>query len=192
MKASVLGGHCLVVLAAFTTACGPASDENVLGHAEFLCVEERWNEAIPLLKQFLVRHPDHAGAHFYLGRGYLNSDQFRPLLAEGELQTALYLFQRNGRHSSLDRFSDTHFDLLVRLETAEVYLRQIEWLLINGAHDATIRPLMRKCRETADAARQIASDSEDLHDVKKRLADLANRLNQKKMPASPTTHPFAA
>lgn len=130
----------LVILLLGAGACGRPPREDLLAKGEYLCREARWEEAIPVLKQHLLENPRDAGAHYYLGRCYLNQRSPWPMLAVGELETAMYLFLKSGKVSPIARFNATYFELSCHLEMSKVYLKQIEVLIILNAVDKVLAP----------------------------------------------------
>ena len=141
-----------------------------MNEAEYFVREAQWADAIPVLKQCLLINPRNAGAHFYLGRCWLNvkqlNDREGPWLipAEGELALAIRLFKDQGGKSPIDRFDDNYFELICHLEKAKIYLRQFNFIVENGylIEGATIEAIMVKCRQELDEARKIDPNSNDV------------------------------
>ncbi len=131
-----------------------------LDEAERLCLELKFDEARVLLKAYLLKDPENPGAHFYLGRTYLLSV---PALAEGEYQTALRLFIRQGSVSPTKRLSPEYFELMCNVDSAKALWLQTGLALATpGAPSAAIRdPLVRafdylaRARKTNAAAPEI-------------------------------------
>lgn len=151
-----------------------------MAQAEFLVREARWAEAIPVLKDYLLVHPEDSGAHFYLGRCWLNAPAYRGregpwlVLAEGELRLALELFHAQGRTSTIERFSDEYFEVICNIERAKVYLKQLAFLADNRGRlaGATVQTIVSRLREAVDAAKAIAPDSPDVRNFENILATL--------------------
>lgn len=175
----------VAVLASCLCGCVRTSEEDLMARAEELCLAAQWEEAKPLLKRRLLTHPDDPGAHFYLGRCYLLSADFRPVLAEGELQTALNLFLRNGKKSPIERFQDDYFELICHIESAKVGLMQARILQENGAQLWQLRLLLERSRDHAETARKIRPDSDDVA----ALEDLIREFTGPLRPASPRSKP---
>ena len=159
---------CLLCIASWplVAGCGASLDEQELqslfDQGEYLCREARWSEARVVLKKFLLHRPNHAGAHFYLGRAYLFSDDFRPAIAEGELQTALELFVRGGRISPVERFGHDYFELICNVESAKVCLLQTEYLLSQRAPLAAVKPLLERAAHYAHEADAVMPGTKDV------------------------------
>lgn len=163
---------CLVCIApcSLVAGCGAALDEQELqglfDQGEYLCREARWTEARAVLREFLLHRPNHAGAHFYLGRAYLLSDDFRPAIAEGELQTALELFIEGGRISPIERFGHDYFELICNVESAKVILLQTEYMLAQGAPLRAAMPLLERASRYAHEAEAVMPGTKDVELLK--------------------------
>ncbi len=136
--------------------------QSLFDQGEFLCREARWKEARTVLREFLLYKPNHAGAHFYLGRAYLLARDFRPAIAEGELQTALELFIEGGRISPIERFGHDYFELICNVESAKVCVLQIDLMLALGAPPATVRPVLERAARYAQEAEAVMPGTKDV------------------------------
>ena len=67
----------------FACGCGQSGGGDFVQRAEQLCLDQQYAEALPLLKEALLVSPNDAAAHYYLGRCYLEGEDFRPEMAEG-------------------------------------------------------------------------------------------------------------
>lgn len=150
---------------------GPSRAElqALFDEGEFLCREARWDEAREVLRKFLLHNPDHAGAHFYLGRAYLFSTDFRPAIAEGELQTALQRFIDGGRQSPIDRFGPDYFEMICHVEIAKVYLLQIDLFQSMGASPRALQGLYQRAVDSTQRAKAIIPGSKDVADLEEIL-----------------------
>ena len=170
-----LVGSAVAILAAGAALTGcsapPAeSGEDLKARAEFLVLEEQWAEAISVLKEYLIRHPEDSGAHFYLGRCWLNVESFNGrdgpwlVLAEGELRLARQLFQAGGRRSTIKRFSDTYFEVICNIERAKVYLRQLTYLADHQGRlaGATVQSIVASLQDAVSDAKAVDPDSPDV------------------------------
>lgn len=174
----------LLVLACLC-ACQRTSERDLLDQAEQLCLAAQWEDAKPLLKQHLLTHPEDSGAHFYLGRCYLLSADFRPLMAEGELQTALSLFLRNGKKSPVERFKDDYFELICYVESAKVFLLQAQILRSEGVEGWQLQGLLERSKAYAASARAVKPDSEDVAALDRLIRESARPLR-----SYPASFPF--
>lgn len=170
----------LILIVAVLSGCPKQPERNLLAEAEQLYLDMRYDEAIALLKQHLVRHPEDAGAHFYLGTCYLSSSQNAWLgIAQGELQTALALFQRQGKVNPIPRFnSATYFEMICHINLAKVYLRLIINVMdtdpsrLQVDKRAAIRKLVDGLEEQYEAARAIAPNDADVMSLRQRIIDI--------------------
>ncbi len=159
---------CLLILAVAATLGGCAESlsedelQSLFDQGEFLCREARWEEARTVLREFLLYRPNHAGAHFYLGRAYLLSKDFRPAIAEGELQTALRLFVQGGRISPIERFGHDYFELICNVESAKVCLVQMDLMLALGAPRTAVQPLLERAERYAREADAAMPGTKDV------------------------------
>jgi len=165
---------CLIAIALWLLLTGCSNvleDEEVdalFTQGEFLCLEAQWENARPLLKQFLLHHPNHAGAHFYLGRTYYYS---RPRLAEGEFQTALELFIENGRMSTIERYGDQYFELICNLESAKVCLLQTDQLIKRGVPPSMMGPTLERASRYVRAAGAVKPGAKDVRILEDAIAE---------------------
>ncbi len=161
----------VVAVALIAGGCGSAPSEEELqtlfDQGELLCLEKRWQEARAVLKAYLIYSPDHAGAHFYLGRSYLF---FRPVIAEGELQTALELFTEGGRISTIERFPDDYFELICNIEAAKACLLQIDLMLAWGAPPALAQSLLERAERYVREADTVMPGTQEVGVLEQMIA----------------------
>lgn len=164
----------LLAAAICAAVAGCGEEEDLFDRAEYLMLEARWNEAMPVLRQYLRENPGDPGAHFYLGRAYLLSGLPLLLHAEGELKTARHLFEGQGGESPIERFSDTYFELICHLELAKVYMRIIVQLIDQPYNDHFTRTALERIERELEAARRIDPDSPDVE----MLADFVDEVRE--------------
>ncbi len=172
-------------LAALPIGGCSAENENLLERGEYLMLEARWREAVPVLRAHLLRNPRDPGAHFYLGRAYLVDTL--PLLAhaEGELKTALYLFHEQGGQSPIERFDDTYFELACHLELSKVHLAVVQMVMNAGGQRELLERALEQCEEHLDAARSIDPESPDVEQLETLLSDLRGVIDEDAPPRRP-------
>ena len=155
---------CLVVTGGI--GCAARYDQQELSElfarAETLCRDQSWDEAQETLKTYLLEDPAHPGAHYYLARTYLVAKDFRPAVAEGELQTALRLFVQNGRVSPIERFSNEYFEMICNFDAANVLLWQMDELHAYGAPYAAMGPLLARAEAYANEAYRIMPQAKEV------------------------------
>ena len=145
-------------------ACG-AQAPSYLAEAETLVLDQQWTEARELLKRHLVNHPEDAGAHFYLGRCYMLGEPLWPVVAEGEFQTALQLFNRNGKESPIERYPPEVFEWFCYKEMATTLLLQIDRLVEAGVTPRQFRPLIEQTRYYYERAVELQKDPDGLAEM---------------------------
>lgn len=160
-------------------------DEDLLARGEYLMLETRWEEAIPVLRAHLLHNPRDPGAHFYLGRAYLLLAP--PLLvhAEGELKTALYLFHEQGGESPIQRFDDTYFELACHLELSKVHLAIVQMVMNAGGRRELLARALERCEEHLTAAQRIDPESPDVEQLEAILTDLRETIDDDAPPRQP-------
>ena len=159
----------LLILPFVSCSQSSSSDINydaMFHDAEQLILEAKWREAHFLLRIFLKENPSHPGAHFYLGRSYLFlADDFRPTIAEGELQTALALYRENGNNSFIDRFdSPNYFEIICNMESTKVAMKEYAFLLEFNAHPTIMQDSLQRARFYVEEARKVAPNNKDVLD----------------------------
>ena len=155
--------------------CHRPVDEGLFQRAQLLCQRGQWDEALPLLKLYLLDHPRNAAAHFFLGRCYLLGRRPYFGAAEGEFNVALNLFIQNGRRSPIEGFSDTYFELRCHLEVAKVYLSVLGYALAVGAAPHAIHEILAKCRRAGENARHVAPDAKEVDELEAHLEQLMRK-----------------
>lgn len=137
---------------------------------EYLCLDQRFGEARSLLKAYLMYEPEHAGAHFYLGRAFWAGDDFKPVIAEGELQLALELFIDQGRVSSIERFGDDYFEMICNVESVKVLALQMS----RGAPSEEWMKLLERAEMYVVRAEAVMPEVQDVRDSR----ELVERLKR--------------
>ena len=187
----------LVFAAGTSLSCRQEPEVGLFAQGETLYLDGRYDEAIAVFKRFLLEHPDHAGAHFYLGTCYLSSDANAWLgIAQGELQTALALFERQGKVNPIKRFSSaTYFEMICHINQAKIYMN----LMLTVMEDpptwmrrvdprAAMAMLLEKCEEQYEAARHVDPSNPDVEGLRKQIDMLRGALQ---IPARPPDTPSA-
>ncbi|MFP6597836.1 MAG: hypothetical protein VCC01_10305 [Candidatus Hydrogenedentota bacterium] len=147
------------------------STEDLFARGEFLCLEQEWGESRNVLREFLLKNPDHPGAHFYLGRSYLMwEDSFRPVIAEGELQIALQLFHENNEISYIERFPPSYFEMICNIDSAKVCLKEFGTVLNLGAPKSQLLHLAARARKYVEAAREVIPDAPEVAEYEEHVS----------------------
>jgi len=171
-------------------SCEKAPEEDLFAKAETHYLDQHYDEAIGLFKRFLLDNPDHSGAHFYLGTCYFASDDNRWLgIAQGELETAIALFDRQGKESSIPRFNSTYFELISHINLAKIYLGLVFTIIENGPRIPGIDPkravelALEQCDEQYEIVEQIDPEHPDVLWLKERIASLREALGISRKPS---------
>lgn len=161
-----------------------APEQDLFAVAETLYLDQHYDQAIDAFKRFLLDHPDHAGAHFYLGTCYFASDDNRWLgIAQGELLTAIALFERQGKVSPVPRFNDTYFELISHINLAKIYMGLVLTILDEGSRipgldkRRAVEMTLEKCDEQYDIVAKIDPDHADVQWLKERINTLREALS---------------
>lgn len=183
------GGLAVALLCA---ACGHPPQEDLFKKGEALYLDQRYDDAIAVFKQFLLDHPESAGAHFYLGTCYFASEKNRWLgIAQGELETAIAQFERQGKVNPIPRFRDaTYFELIAHINLAKTYIRLALTVLqspppkMQGLNRrAAIALLLDKCDEQYQIVKKIAPDHPDVKWLRGQIDDFRQTLSIPRRPA---------
>ena len=145
-------------LAAGIAGCPRAQSptRELVQEADALLRDQKWSEARVLLKQRLLGHPHDAGAHFLLGRSHLIGLNFRPVIAEGEYETAIACYLAKDRINTIKRFKDDgYFEMMCYIEAAKVQDRIIGTLLVYGGGMEGMREYIDKGMAYVDEARKV-------------------------------------
>lgn len=123
-----------------------APSQALFKHAENLVLEQKFDAAVPVLKSFLLQHPEHSGAHYYLGRCFFASKKkYWFAIAVGEIETALALYHRDGNHSTIARFPDRFFPEICYMDLCKIQMKQFVFLT---EHHASREALMTCLQDT--------------------------------------------
>lgn len=158
-----------IVVSLTLISCGEPVEELTVEEqfalGETLCLEARWGEARDVLREFLLEHPDHPGAHFYLGRSYLFwEEDFRPIIAEGELQMAYQLFLENGEVSYIERFPTEYFKLICNIESIKSCLKEFTIRQALGEPVERLRAPVNRARRYLEIAQSINPERPEVMD----------------------------
>lgn len=185
-----------IVLGLALASCEKAPEEDLFAKAETHYLDKHYDEAIDLFKQFLLDHPDHSGAHFYLGTCYFASDDNRWLgIAQGELETAIALFERQGKVSSISRFNATYFELISHISLAKIYLGLVFTIVEDSAQIPGLDRrqaagmALDKCDEQYEIVKKIDPDHGDVLWLRNQIDKMRGALSIPRRPASaPASH----
>lgn len=178
-----------ILITSAVCACSRAPEPDYFAEGEQLYLNGDYDAAIECFKKVLLRNPDHAGAHWYLGTCYLYSEKQNWLgIAQGELETALALFHRQGKVNPIPRFNATYFEMMCHINQAKVYLRLVQAIVDNpGAfpnlHPRVVIPrLLDRCAEEAAEAEKVAPGNADVENLKSIVEKVRKELDRQPAP----------
>jgi tetratricopeptide (TPR) repeat protein len=108
------------------SACRNRVDDSDLVNAWTLCEALEYEEAFPIVREYLFLHPDNSVAHYLLGKCYQQRENPALTLAKGELDMALFLFDRDGDLSVLsEAMTGSEYRATLHCDIVLVLLRTI-------------------------------------------------------------------
>lgn len=155
------------------TACTPVQPPSAIFEAETLCAERKWDEAFPLIRSFLMDHPDHPGGHLLLAQYYLRSADPWPYVAEGEVNTAMSLFEQNDNQAGLELTPDENFVGECEVDLAVASLRRMQMAFNADMPTRSIVQHFDEFRTRLQQARENGSASPRLENLEKRLEEFS-------------------
>ena len=175
-------------------ACSRAPERDLFKEGETLFLNGEYDAAVEVFKQRLVQDPNDAGAHFYLGNCcFYNTDNNWLGIALGELETALSLFERQGKVNPVPRFSAEYFEMICHVNQAYIYYSLIGFLADNprqfGGVDAraVLPKLLKNCMEQADIAEQVSPGHPDVVKLKRLIQKLVDGAGPASTPQTAPT-----
>jgi tetratricopeptide (TPR) repeat protein len=159
-----------VLLAAAIAGCRGGERHDLIAQAHALGAQWRWEEAQPLVKAYLIQHPEDPSGHFLLGRTYLHQQPPYLTMAEGEFETALALFRKRGDCGGLaEALPGAEFESAVHREIARAQLRWAYEAMRVGIPFSRIRPRLEKALDNVQQGRALTPDSEPLAEMEQLL-----------------------
>ncbi len=180
-----LAGAAAAVLV--VSACGHDRESAaLLEQADAILSANRPAEALPLAKEYLLRHPDDASAHYLLGACYRAVSPPQLTLADGELETALACFERTGRRGALKRFdNDRDFQLFAHRGRALVAFAWLHRAMDRGVRREYLVKLAGQCLAHVDAGLRLDPKHAELQEMKETLEVLLKKRPPESRPAPP-------
>lgn len=161
----------LLLAAALAAGCHRPVEAALLHQAEELYAERAFDQAIPLVRRYLLDHPADPGAHLLLGMCYLHRNPPALTVALGEFETALHYFGEHGGRGALkEPAEDSRFKGLIHQELALAYLRALYHALEAPAPVPALRRLHEQALANAVRAREL-HDTGFLRELEETLRD---------------------
>jgi len=183
--ASICGAVLGVAMAVSLCACKREPPPKLSSQDETLVLDQKWEQAIPLLKKHLLASPEDAAAHYYLGACYLNLSDPVLAAAEGEFEVALTLFRRNGMESRIERVTPKDFELRCYLGLANVYIRSLGVAMGLNANMSIVNQMVRNLGAAVSNAESIAPDDPRVKRLQVLLDNLIHRPGLPPPPEGP-------
>ncbi|NUM55966.1 MAG: hypothetical protein HUU46_20185 [Candidatus Hydrogenedentes bacterium] len=189
-----------IVLCAACAACSPPPEKpGLFEEGERLYLEGNYSAAAQAFKSRLLEKPDDAGAHFYLGTCYLYDKKNNWLgIAQGELETALSLFERQGKVSPVPRFDAEYFEIICHVNKAKIYLLLVSLLIDNSIRYRDFRggslvpAIIEKCEEEARRAERVSATHPDVVWLRQELKKLTDEFGPMLRPRATPVPQFSA
>jgi hypothetical protein len=163
----------LCLLAPMFSGCETPVEEEVLRQAYQLGLEDRWEEVRPLVRPYVLAHPNDPGAHLLWGLCHSRRLEAWIIIAEGEFGEALDLFDARKEVGALGSLlSPDEFQAVVHCESARTALRSIREGLKAGAPRRVIKVKLEKAVQHVDTGLRLDPTSHLLQEMKKTLTAL--------------------
>jgi tetratricopeptide (TPR) repeat protein len=183
------------------SACRNRVDDSDLVNAWTLCEALEYEEAFPIVREYLFLHPDNSVAHYLLGKCYQQRENPALTLAKGELDMALFLFDRDGDLSVLsEAMTGSEYRATLHCDIVLVLLRTIIEAEEQGMPPNAGIPILRIALEHARKAAYFNPESAFILDLtqtlesmldaaesspKSMIPDIPQAPDPKPVPASP-------
>lgn len=159
----------IAVTIVLVNGCAKNESQQDFAQIEEWVLAEDWEQAEGPLKEYLLVHPRHPGAHFLYARFFLRRADAWPFVADGELEEALRLFREQGQRAGLTSIADTEFEGQCSIDAAMVPLRRIQIGAKQGVRTVVLMPHIRTFQNRVAKAKKLAPDSERLERLVSRL-----------------------
>ncbi len=176
-----MGLCALVALATAGTApgCRDRPDETSLVNAYHLGEGYRWEEAMPMVRAYLLARPDSAPGHFLWGCCYLHGPAPFLEIARGELEYALVLLHRSHDLGPLGALlREAQFEAQIQLKLALVYMRRAHQAISNGIPPRLVDQQLGNALEHVRLGRALDPGSSTLAEMEQTLSRLGKGTPQ--------------
>ncbi len=162
-----------LLLALCAAGCTREDPEALLERAYALGQDYAWQEARPLVVEYLHARPDSPAGHYLLGRCYLHRATPALRIALGEFDTAAAALERNGgAHHLDDGMTTEQFRAALHKETARVHLRWCHEAMEHGLPEAGIRVRLEAALERVRRGRALDPEDAGLAEMEETLTGL--------------------
>lgn len=154
------------------TGCSFQPVEPPFAQAEILCEEKRFEEAVELIKQYLVKNPSDFWGHLKLAQTYKTESYGNEILIEGEAKTALMLYKKKGARIP-------QFEFESHLLFAELVLERIR---LSTTSEIEKEHLNKEFAEHIAVAKEIHPDSSRIQEIEAAFWEIKTKTDKKKQP----------
>lgn len=156
--------------------CAKQKDEALLKRAYALGQEYAWEEAKPLIVDYLHRRPGSPAGHYLLGRYYLHRASPALAIALGEFEVAAAdLRRRDGAHGLEQEMTTRQFRAEIHKEAARAHLRWCHAATEHGLPKNLIRKRLKAALARVRRGRALDSQDEGLAEMETTLTRLLER-----------------
>ncbi|MBI2426121.1 MAG: hypothetical protein HYV27_25080 [Candidatus Hydrogenedentes bacterium] len=174
MRRKAHAAAAMALAAVCLAACEPAPDESPaqrLIAAYQMGQEYEWDAARAYAKAYLQVFPEDASGHFLLGQSYLRIPVPNLTMAEGEIMTAIRLFDAHGQVGALEPvLAAPDFEFNLQLEAARTYVRAFREVLVQGFPVSQNLGLLEMARDHVDRGLALQPDHKYLKEMRAMLA----------------------
>ncbi len=161
------------LLAAALTGCRREAGPEMLQQAWQHVGARRFDEALPLIKDYLGGHPGDAAGHYMLGNCYLHRPEVNTTLARGEFETALHCFGKNGGLGVLaPQMTAELFQSALHREIALTLMRALYEGSNQGMPGQTMQPVLMLALQHVREGLRLDPSSGFLRDMEQSLEAL--------------------
>lgn len=177
LRPVIVFGLCLGCTA-FSGGCNRTATDALLKQAYALGEKYQWHEAMPLVKQYLLSHPEDPAGHFLLGRCYLHNAVPHLVMAKGEFETALARLQPSQEQGGLSGILTTNqLGAAIHREMARTMMRWSREAMQAGFPGPIIEEPLRQALDEVEKGLALDPDSQPLKEMAETLKPLLGKTD---------------
>ncbi len=156
--------------------CRGSGAADALAQAYALGEKYHWQEAMPLVKGYLLAHPEDPAGHFLLGRCYLHNPVPYLMVARGELETALFHLQQAPSPGGLTGIMSTQqLEAAIHRELARTLMRWSREALNARLPQPVVMQSLRQALDEVNKGRALDPESPLLKEMEETLKSLIEK-----------------
>lgn len=153
--------------------CSRPDENEAMRQAYRLGEQYHWQEALPLVKPYLLAHPQDPLAHFLWGAAHLHAKQPSLEIAKGELEYALSLLRSSHDLGALRGvMSEAQFEAVIHLKAALIYMRWAHEAMAQAIAPARIDEQLRIALQHVRKGLALDPQSSTLKEMEETLSYL--------------------